>query len=196
MTGGTHVAVGIAVALAYCNYKGMPLNADIIVPVITGSVGGLIPDVDKGGDEDNKNKRIKYIISVTGLLFVLFTLISEKMSLDKLLSSIIIFVLMVFIFTFQNHRYFSHSLLAMGIISFSMFRIDFDWGMTFLLSYLSHLILDLFNCEEVRLFNFIPKLKKGFCFDLVSSSNITVNLIITGISISIIICTLLLMSRT
>lgn len=199
MLGYTHVAVGATTALLYTNMQGMGINSELIVPIVVGSIGGLVPDVDMyDTDDESKNlkKRIKYIVIVMVLLMGLFWLLHEQLYLDLLISSIGIFILMIIIcYALSAHRHVSHSLLAMGIFTYSLIRIHKDLGMMFMLAYASHLLLDIINYKRVHLFNFIPKLKKGICLKLVKADNPVVNSVITGMAIFLSFFILLLMSK-
>ena len=199
MLGYTHVAVGATTALLYTNMQGMGINSELIVPIVVGSIGGLVPDVDMyDTDDESKNlkKRIKYIVIVMVLLMGLFWLLHEQLNLDLLISSICIFILMIIICNaLSAHRHVSHSLLAMGIFTYSLIRIHKDLGMMFMLAYASHLLLDIINYKRVHLFSFIPKLKKGICLKLVKADNPVVNSVITGMAIFLSFFILLLMSK-
>lgn len=193
------MAVGVTTALLYSNMYGMRLSTDLIVPVIVGGIGGLVPDVDMSDIDDETKKfkkRVKYIIIVMVLLMLLFWLLHDKLSLDLLVSSIALFILMIIVcYAISAHRHLSHSLLAMGIFTYSLMRINENLGMMFMLAYLSHLLLDILNYKKVHFINFIPKLKNGFCLRLVKADNQVANSVITGIAIFLSFFILILMSR-
>lgn len=199
MLGYTHVAVGVTTALLYSNMNGMGVSIELIIPVVVGGIGGLVPDVDMYDIDDgtkNLKKRVKYITMVIILLMFLFWLLHDQLSFDLLVSSIGWFILMIIVCSaISAHRHVSHSLLAMAMFTYPLIRINKDLGMMFMLSYASHLLLDIINYKKVHLFNFIPKLRNGFCGKIVKADNQVANSVITGIAIFLSFFILILMSR-
>lgn len=61
----------------------------------------------------------------------------------------------------SDHRKFSHSLLALGLFSIPLLFINNIIAFSFIIAFISHILLDVMNKKGVYIF--YPK-NKGYCF--------------------------------
>ena len=170
MLGKTHMAVGVAATLAITKPTTI---TELVLGSGIGALGAVISDIDSGTSESHKEAD-KIIATVTIILLVIGILdyflglgIWNKMKNNRILYQIVIALLFfVGICVYgkeQPHRSFMHSFLAMGILSAPL---AFLYPMAvkyYVIGFLSHLVLDIFNYKKVRLF--YPA-KRGICFRL------------------------------
>ena len=168
MLGKTHMAVGIAAALAVTAPKTI---GEISMAVGIGTVGALISDIDveSSGSCRKANGVILLVSAVTAILFVadyfgkmdLLRQFSGNGSAVRILLGIFGFVGICVFGKKQPHRSFMHSFLALALLdgavalAFPLFVPYFTVG------FLSHLAIDAFNQKKVRL---LYPWKPGFCF--------------------------------
>lgn len=170
MLGKTHMAVGIAAALAITRPTTL---AEIVLGVGIGGLGAVISDIDVGTSESHRDAdKIIAMATITmigiGVLDYFFHLgIWNRMKNNRAVYQMVIAGL-VFIGICaygkeKPHRSFMHSFLAMGMLSAVIAVIYPPAVIYFVVGFLSHLALDLFNYKRVRLFY---PVKKGICFRL------------------------------
>lgn len=168
MLGKTHMAVGIASALAITRPTTL---AEIVLGVGIGGLGAVISDIDVGTSESHRDAdKIIAMATITmigiGVLDHFFHLgIWNRMKSNRAVYQMVIAGL-VFIGICaygkeKPHRSFMHSFLAMGMLSAVIAVIYPPAVIYFVVGFLSHLVLDLFNYKRVRLFY---PVKKGICF--------------------------------
>lgn len=168
MLGKTHMAVGIAAALAITRPTTL---AEIVLGVGIGGLGAVISDIDVGTSESHRDAdKIIAMATITmigiGVLDYFFHLgIWNRMKNNRAVYQMVIAGL-VFIGICaygkeKPHRSFMHSFLAMGMLSAVIAVIYPPAVIYFVVGFLSHLALDLFNYKRVRLFY---PVKKGICF--------------------------------
>lgn len=168
MLGKTHMAVGIAAALAITRPTTL---AEIVLGVGIGGLGAVISDIDVGTSESHRDAdKIIAMATITmigiGVLDYFFHLgIWNRMKNNRAVYQMVIaglvFIGICVYGKEKPHRSFMHSFLAMGMLSAVIAVIYPPAVIYFVVGFLSHLALDLFNYKRVRLFY---PVKKGICF--------------------------------
>lgn len=168
MLGKTHMAVGIAAALAVTRPTTL---AEIVLGVGIGGLGAVISDIDVGTSESHRDAdKIIAMATITmlgiGILDHFFDLgiwnrIQSNGSVYQTVLAALGFIGICAYGKEQPHRSFMHSFLALGMLSAVIAVIYPGAVIYFVVGFLSHLALDLFNYKKVRLF--YPA-QKGICF--------------------------------
>ncbi|MEE1126025.1 MAG: metal-dependent hydrolase [Acutalibacteraceae bacterium] len=169
MMGKTHIFVGIASALAITS----PDNIQECLPAIVGgALGGSISDIDVNSKKRSSNNLYaKLIASGIVPISLVIDLIADGGMIDYvkgcntkiLIMGLILFIALCFIGSKQDHRGFTHSLLALALFSVSVGLFCKPILFPFAVGFMSHILLDVFNKKPVKLF--FP-LKKGVYLDL------------------------------
>ncbi len=168
MLGKTHMAVGIASALAVTRPTTL---AEIVLGVGIGGLGAVISDIDVGTSESHRDAdKIIAIATITmigiGVLDHFFRLgiwnrMKNYRAVYQMVIAGLVFIGICAYGKEKPHRSFMHSFLAMGMLSAVIAVIYPPAVIYFVVGFLSHLALDLFNYKKVRLFY---PVKKGICF--------------------------------
>ncbi len=167
MMGKTHIAVGIATALALVQPH---TPADCLLTLCGGAVGGLLCDVECR--EKKNDSPLPWLIAFLLMLLTVIldsalhlgichTLVTERASRASM--GLLIVVLCCVKGHFSPHRDFTHSLLFTAFLTFGSFQIHPFFGLGMASGSLSHLALDVTNRRPLRLFY---PLKHGFCLRL------------------------------
>ncbi len=170
MMSRTHLAVGMTAALALTTAN----NAVEVAAIIAGgALGGVFADVDILDNDYKSDALIGELIALgTVVLAVLCDLITGKHIVGyiadnkavSILGGVGLIVLWVVGYN-TEHREFTHSLLAMLLVSLSAWLVFPIFGVAVLLGYLSHLLLDLLNKKGIRLlFPLKPKMCLKLCY--------------------------------
>ena len=168
MMSKTHLAAGMAAALTISPIANIN---DCLLVLACGALGGVIPDVDILDDDYKKDALLGEGISF-GLLFLCVVInffnggtILERVMEHKYLAilGILGFCLLWVIGFISEHREFTHSFLSMILFSVSVAFVDLSLFIPFSAGYFSHLMLDILNKKEIRLF--FPR-EKGICLGL------------------------------
>lgn len=170
MTGNTHMAVGVASALALSkpsSYKEMILCIGIA------AIGAVISDVDVSTSKSHK--KLDEIIFVC-ILTIVATIIIEKafnigivsffIRKSNLLRLIVGFFLFIFVCLYgmkKPHRTFMHSFIAVTALGSIIYIVHPFLLVPFVVSMLSHILIDMFNYKKV---NILYPLKSGIAFNL------------------------------
>ena len=169
MMSTTHLMVGLGSALIAT----LPDEPKLCcIATIGGLLGGIIPDNDILDNDYTGDAILGQILagSITaGILF--FDKILEigicnelfSRSLINLIFGLVLFIALYVLGYFQKHRKFTHSFFAMILYSFAIFCIYPPFAKPFMIGYLSHIIIDLFNKKKVQIFS---PFKYGICFGL------------------------------
>ena len=159
MTGRTHCIVAVATAITIVQ----PHQPEVI---LLGSalsfLGGLTPDVDQFQSKLGR-KISKFMISIFSILLLLLLLkqsfqfnLNAYLPVNQLLNSIpkgpLLFILLCSMGLNTKHRTFTHSLLGALLFTLCIYLCFPKYYHYFLIGYLSHLILDLFNKEGMEIF--------------------------------------------
>ena len=195
MTAKTHIAAGTCLTVLMTN----PDNIKYLTLGIAGSViGSIIPDIDSKNSETNQLFNKVTIITILTIIICslieyffhigLYKLIFKKNNIEEIIITSILFFVMCIIGSRTNHRSFTHSIIGLIIYSYittiSLPRIVV---ISFIIGYISHIFLDLFNHKGIRL---LYPLRKRFCLDLCDSDGI-INNIIFYISLMILFITVI-----
>lgn len=171
----THVACANAVVLYIVRPKCV---SDLVVSTLFATLGGILPDVDLKDSVSDKlfDRLMSLLITVvimTGLLkflvgFDLYVMLKKLSDFLGIIISTSIFIFMSYLGSKTPHRSFTHSILGSLVYSFILFYGFNDLVVvSFFSSYVSHIILDLFNMRGVSIFY---PVKFKFSFKLFDSS--------------------------
>lgn len=191
MLGKTHMAVGIAAALALTTQASLP---ELVLATGVGAVGAVISDIDVGTSESHKeaNKIIAMVtITMVGIGVLdqyvqlgIWDRIKSNREVYQLIIAGLIFIAICMYGKEQPHRSFMHSFLALGLLSGVIGVIYLPAVKYFSIGFLSHLILDMFNYKKVRLFY---PIKKGVCFRLFHAQGMANDIaFITGVIVAVV----------
>ena len=166
MMAKAHVTTGMAAAFTIAS----PHTVPEVLPVIAGaSIGCLICDIDcenRAEKTDSSRWRIVMVIIAAAALIEDHLLDAGMWRALSQSSSYIWFAgmagfaLACAFASVSSHRGFSHSLLALAIMTLCMRMVFPAAALPFAIAFASHQILDLTNKRSVRLF--YPA-KKGLC---------------------------------
>lgn len=190
MKGRTHLAVGVASSLFVAPhltgvFTGFNLNVtSVLLGVSVAGVGALLPDIDIKGSDARRG--LTKILSSIALLIVFGFILRNNMimsdikgPLDAMKGSVNVVGLVLFVVSlvfgfFSNHRSYTHSLLGFAVFSYSVYLLLGGFWVWFAIGYLSHILIDLFNCKGERL---LFPLEKSFCLNLCSSDGLADSLL-------------------
>ena len=182
MTAKTHIATGAMLTLLAVQ----PNNVKYLTLSLAGGIiGSIIPDIDSKNSETNQFfdkvtiTTVLTLIICTGLEYFfhigLYKLILRKTNIEKIVATVMLFFAMCIIGSRTNHRSFTHSFLGLFIFGLILYiSLPKVFIESFVVGYLSHIILDLFNHKGLKLFY---PMKKRLCFDLCDSDGIVNNVI-------------------
>lgn len=171
----THIAAGVSAALLFARPQGVLPAAGVVLAAVCGSV---ISDID--ADRSWARKQADVLIcaaaagseavvlaaAVSGQIGSVMDAIGAAGCIGKLAAWALAVILCLFGMR-QEHRWFMHSLTAGAALTACVYAaLSMQQACAFLAAFLSHLILDLMNHKELRLF--WPS-KKGLCFHLCAS---------------------------
>lgn len=188
----THIAVGIASSLLIVQPKS---TTECLTAVLGGTIGGIISDVDVKSNDYCKDALYGRLIAALMIAVVLFAdwitggeIVYSIINPDRrilVISGIILSFIWILAGMTQNHRSFTHSFLALILLSGSLYMIYPAITNSFVIGFLSHLFLDLMNKKRVQLF--FP-IGKGFCLGICYADK-TANFVflLGGLSMSIIL---------
>lgn len=167
MMSKTHLMVGLGSALVATLPVGPKLCC---IATIGGLLGGIVPDNDILDNDYTGDAILGQVLAgsiIAGILFLdkifEFGICNElfSRSLINLLFGLVLFIGLYIFGFFQEHRKFTHSFFAMILYSFAVWCIYPPLAKPFLIGYLSHIIIDLFNKKKVQIFS---PFKVGICF--------------------------------
>lgn len=174
--------------------------SELLITVSFATLGALLPDVDLKDSVPDKifDRLMASLITIVVMSFIikflfnidLYCKIRECSDIFSYIISISIFIIMAYLGSKTSHRSFTHSLLGCiiysSILSYSFNRVAL---FSFIFSYISHIILDLFNKKGIALF--YPS-KYRFAFKLCDSSGKTNKFLFIFFTITTIIVLILL----
>lgn len=158
MTGKTHTAVGIAVTLAAVPPKNLK---ECVVTMAVAAVGSVICDIDASKSKARRN--VDFILTVAVMGVIALALLENVWNvglIDKIQTnrnvfvafvSMAAFLLICFIGRTMPHRSFMHSFLAVVLLGACLTGVYSPIVPAFVVSMLSHLLLDCLNYKKVRL---------------------------------------------
>ena len=157
MMSKTHLMVGVGTALVATLPVGPKLCC---IATIGGLLGGIVPDNDILDNDYTGDAMLGQVLAgsiIAAILFLdkifKFGICNELLSrsLINLIFSLVLFIGMYVFGFFQEHRKFTHLCIYPPLVK------------PFMIGYLSHIIIDLFNKKKVQIF--FP-FKVGICFGL------------------------------
>lgn len=169
MLGNTHLAAGVAAALALTQPDSA---AECFTAIMGGAAGSIVCDVDairgSRGTGAMQGQLIAGSLTAGILLLdsILKTGIWDRLTArdsGTLLTGIGLFCILWILGYFTAHRSFTHSLAALLLFTLAVKLIYPPLVPGFLTAYASHLILDLLNRKPLRLFY---PLRTGISFGL------------------------------
>ncbi len=192
MLGKTHLAVGVASALAVVKPETIPL---VITTVGAGALGGIIPDIDVDTTDAHEGATFVTVASVLA--------IGAVAALDKLYGTGIVnrlmsdqnrwrtilaglgFIGVCAVGKGTRHRSFMHSFLALAILSALIGILLPQAMMGFAVGYASHLVIDILNRKGEQL---LFPIQKRFCLDVCDSNGVINKLLFyVGVAITILL---------
>lgn len=166
MLAKAHVTVGMAAAFTVMK----PETIDKALPVIAGgALGCLICDLDcevtKEKTESSHWRIVMGLIAAAALIEDHLLNAGMWTSLGSngpylWFAGLVVFVLTGGFASVSSHRGFSHSLLALDLFAGSLWLIFPAMTVPFVITFVSHLILDILNKKSVRL---LYPVEKGIC---------------------------------
>lgn len=176
MLGKTHMAVGVAAGLAIMH----PHNIqELIVGTGTLAIGSVISDIDIGTSDSHKDadKIIALaclacfaVVVLESILHLgIYRHLMRSSSLRRIMIGLAAFLLLCAFGKEQPHRSFMHSIPALLLLT-GCIEIIFPLAKPyFIIGFVSHLMLDLFNRRDERL---LYPLKWGLSFGMCSSKGL------------------------
>ncbi|MDO4554838.1 MAG: metal-dependent hydrolase [Lachnospiraceae bacterium] len=190
MTGKTHCTAAVASAIIIIQ----PREPEtLLLGAAAAFLGGLTPDVDLFQSKLGR-KISRFMISIFSVLLFLLLLkqtfqfnLSAYIPIDLLLESLpkgpLLYLLLCSMGLNTKHRTFTHSLLGTALFTLCFYLCLPACWLYFLLGYLSHLFLDLWNKEGMELF--FP-LEKRVSIPICKSKNTYANALMVSVSICVI----------
>lgn len=175
MMSKTHLTVGVGSALATT----LPFGPkSCLIAILGGVIGGILPDNDILDNDYTGDAVLGQVLAafITGSILFIDKILKIGIcnelfsrSLINLIFGITLFIALYIYGIFQEHRKFTHSFLALILYSFSIVCIYPPLVIPFMVGYLSHIIIDLFNKRKVLIFY---PFKFGICFKLCYANKI------------------------
>lgn len=175
MTGKTHIAVGAAASLAVAGSLGAP---SLLVALLGGAIGGLLPDTDVASSTGSKE--LRHAWAALAVLFAALLMADHLLGSNlaasfvssfsyQQLAGVAIVVAVCALGSASGHRGFSHSVVALVVTSLGVRLLYEPLCVPFAVGYASHLVLDLLNKRPERL---LWPLRRGFCLRLCESGRL------------------------
>lgn len=187
----THLASGLAVAMAIV--RPCTIN-DLAICLTSATIGSVISDIDVSSSKSRKELNKILAISVTAivactLIEVIFhigilAMLQSQTNVMKALIGVMLFLLICSFGIHTPHRSFMHSITAVVALTGATCLVLSKATLPFMVSMISHIILDLFNKKTVQLL--YPLKKPRIAFNL-CKANGTANAVIFVIANIIII---------
>lgn len=163
MQGRTHVVAGVATAL---NIMVPKTPEQLVLGTAFAALGSVISDIDIDSSKSTRH------IARAAVLFavILFVLVASEVYYGiNILSSLLsdsnrfrVFVGIAVFFGFclygksTPHRSFTHSILCMLLMTGTIYVLSPNYTTYFFIAFLSHILLDLLNMKQVKLFWPLP----------------------------------------
>ncbi len=183
MLGRTHVTIGTATALLMFRPTTM---LEFGAVVAGGALGGLICDIDCKSEDYELNEGSAQSMCLAVVAFIcillfdyymgngLITYLRNSFGFRMVLGGIIFAACSIWGIS-TDHRTFTHSILGLLLMSFAVKLVYRPLGSAFSVGMVSHIILDLFNMQEVQLL--YPSDKLEFSLGVCSSDDAANNVL-------------------
>lgn len=182
MLGKTHMAAGVATSLILFHPSNLPT---LVLGTGVAAFGAVLSDIDVETSKSHKNAdKIALAATVVVLLMVavdfffhvgIYNKLMSNSNLARIVVGGLLFIGVCAFGKEQPHRSFMHSILAWAILSLLMFIISPTLMPYFVVSFGSHLVLDLLNYKKVRL---LYPMKGGFSLKLCYADGLVNNILL------------------
>lgn len=176
MLGKTHFSVGMAAGIAICRPQTIPM---LIAGAGLAAFGGTICDIDvETSDAHEQVDRMLVVVvimvaAVVVMDFIFRVGIYRRLMANSNIARVIIgslaFLVICAFGKEQPHRSFMHSFLALAMLSICVYIIFPDMTPYFMVGFMSHMFIDVFNRKREKLF---WPVGKGFCLHWCSANGI------------------------
>lgn len=176
MLGKTHFSVGMAAGIAICRPQTMPM---LIAGAGLAAFGGTICDIDvetSDAHEQVDRMLVVAVIMVAAVVvmdFIFRVGIYRRLMANSNIAQVIIgslaFLMICAFGKEQPHRSFMHSFLALAMLSICVYIIFPDMTPYFMVGFMSHMFIDVFNRKREK---FFWPVGKGFCLHWCSANGI------------------------
>ena len=176
MLGKTHFSVGMAAGIAICRPQTMPM---LIAGAGLAAFGGTICDIDvetSDAHEQVDRMLVVAVIMVAAVVvmdFIFRVGIYRRLMANSNIARVIIgslaFLMICAFRKEQPHRSFMHSFLALAMLSICVYIIFPDMTPYFMVGFMSHMFIDVFNRKREK---FFWPVGKGFCLHWCSANGI------------------------
>jgi inner membrane protein len=176
MTGKTHMAVGVGTALTLLQTKDIKV---IIGGTVLALIGSIIVDIDT--EKSNGSKLVREIFATLAIVILLGVFlkikynvntlgyITSNKSIMQMSPALLLLLVMVVLGKLSTHRTFTHSLIGIVAFTLPIYMLVGSLYIWFLIGYIVHIIADLLNKKNVRLFY---PIKGGVSLGLCSADGI------------------------
>lgn len=183
MLGKTHMAVGIAAAMAALHPSTLP---ELVVGLGAAAVGAVISDIDVGTAEAHRDADIVTLMAVASVVGIaileqifhlgIINRIKQDAGMTRILLGVFVFIGVCAVGRKTPHRSMMHSLLVMAVLSGCVYM-AFPMAMPyFAVAFASHLFTDLFNFKQVQL---LYPIRQGICFKMFHAKGIANSVLLT-----------------
>ncbi len=172
----THLLTAIATSLLVTTPH---TPREYIISITGAALGGVISDIDILKDDTTRDaiqgQILFSVLAIVGAgvdyIFKL-NIINDisKQSVALLVIGIASFITFWIAGLESKHRSFTHSILGMLLFAFSVFLMAPMFSLPFLVGFITHIALDLFNKKKVRL---LYPIKGGVCFKTILCQQIS-----------------------
>lgn len=188
----THIACANMLSLSII--RPQSINA-LLLTTSVATLAGILPDIDLKDSTSDKifDRLMSVLITIIIMTLLLkamtgLNIISELKKYNNILNYLItfsIFTLTAYLGSKTKHRSFTHSILAATIYGIILsYSVSNSILKTFIISYTSHILLDILNMKGVSL---LYPIKKKYSIKLCESSGTFNNILLKIFSIIIII---------
>lgn len=181
MNGKTHTAVGVGTALGACEMFGLVGSGNmnsIAVCAVVAATAATLPDIDVGAAKKVYRYSIYGMLSILGAMGAWIIFQHGKIGSVPLNVVGILMVCALSVYgKHQPHRGFTHSFLACALFTVGVMLATMGLSggyrdvivISFVFSYMSHLLIDLLNKKGEQLLCPLPE---RYCLKLCSASGV------------------------
>lgn len=187
----THLAGGLAAAIAIV--RPSTIN-DLTICLASATIGSVISDIDVSSSKSRKELNKILAISITAIVACtliemifhvgILTMLQSQTNVMRALIGVMLFLLICSFGIHTPHRSFMHSITAVIALTGATYMVLPKATLPFMVSIISHIVLDLFNKKTVQIL--YPLKKPRIAFNL-CKANGTANTVIFVIANIIII---------
>lgn len=162
MLGKTHLAIGVATSMLILQPKSV---GEVIMSIGMGGIGSLVSDIDVGTSESHHDADVVVGLTIGVLVLSIMSdyfwgtgILQHVFYTDRkrFLMGFIVFIIICGIGKETAHRSFMHSILALLLLSISIWLIYPMFVPYFVVGFLSHIFIDCFNRTKVQILFPLP----------------------------------------